>query len=70
MKHERLIIPLYWRLEELVVSWIATFWRPKRIGGSSKAKADLILRSYFRIFLLSLTQWLVMMTGKITFFNS
>jgi signal transduction histidine kinase/CheY-like chemotaxis protein len=43
-----------------VTSWItASFWKPRITGGSSKAKADLIIRSYFRVFLVAFALFLL-----------
>lgn len=47
-------IESYLAVEERATSWITTqFWKPRTTGGSSKAKAILIIRSYFRVFLVT-----------------
>jgi hypothetical protein len=54
----------YLAAEESVTSWItASFWKPRITGGSSKAKADLIIRSYFRVFLVAFALFLLTAAG-------
>lgn len=38
--------------DKIIAKICVRYWRPKRIGGSSIAKADVIIRQYFRIQLL------------------
>lgn len=54
----------YRQQEDNVVSWITTnLWRPKRVSGSSIAKADLFIRAFYRFFLFSVLQFVLILTG-------
>jgi hypothetical protein len=51
--------------EDKIISIIcARYWRPKRIGGSSIAKADVVIRTYFRIQLLCMMTFFTGLAGK------
>lgn len=50
--------------EDKIISIIcARYWRPKRIGGSSIAKADVVIRTYFRIQLLCMLTFFTGLAG-------
>ncbi len=53
--------------EDYAVSWITTnIWRPKRVGGSSIAKADLFIRAFFRLFVIAIPQFIFVASGIIS----
>jgi hypothetical protein len=56
----------YRRQEDLIIGTIcARYWRPKRVGGSSIAKADLMIRTYFRCLLLCFAMLLLVIAGTL-----
>jgi len=58
----------YRQQEDKVISWITTnIWKPKRIGGSSIAKASLFIRAFFRFFLFAVIQFILILTGKLNY---
>lgn len=61
----------YQQQEDIVVSWITTnVWTPKRVGGSSIAKADLFIRAFYKFFLFSVLQFILILTGTSKFSKS
>ena len=52
-----------------VTAIYSRYWRPRKINGSSTTKAQLAIRVYFRLFLLSLSLFVIAVICKSEFNN-